>query len=239
MYGMILAGLTVDSHYYSLGFAVEFCSGGDLDDALYKSKAPTRLRRVTADGKTHFDHKRAIGLMLDVARGMAYLHDHAPPIVHRDLKPANVLLADLGRHAKVTDFGLATTKPQRESVCGTGRYLPPEALRVLARPELKKRGIQHKPGDVYSFALMFNEVFSGRRPWAEVPQFLMQNLLLHQVPSATLRRRPKLENCTSDPLLKTLVQDCWAHEPSFRPTFDDIRRRLTIIKYNNKLVWVG
>ena len=33
-----------------------------------------------------------LSMLLDVSRGLWYLHAHHPPIVHRDLSPNNVLL---------------------------------------------------------------------------------------------------------------------------------------------------
>ena len=82
--------------------------------------------------------KRSI--LHDVARGLAYLHSHAPPIIHRDLTAKNVLLnaamvaklADLGM-ARIVDIQpgrLATTMTQTP---GTAVYMPPEALEPNAR----------------------------------------------------------------------------------------------------------
>lgn len=42
--------------------------------------------------------------MLDIARGMNYLHKFNPPIIHRDLKSLNVLI-DSSYRAKLGDFG--------------------------------------------------------------------------------------------------------------------------------------
>ena len=51
-------------------------------------------------------HVQLLGIALDVAEGMAYLH---PAVVHRDLKSSNVLLDTDGR-AKISDFGIAAFK---------------------------------------------------------------------------------------------------------------------------------
>ncbi|KAM1146103.1 hypothetical protein ACFX13_038769 [Malus domestica] len=48
-------------------------------------------------------------MVLDVARGMNYLHHRNPPIVHRDLKSSN-LLVDKNWTVKVGDFGLSKLK---------------------------------------------------------------------------------------------------------------------------------
>jgi hypothetical protein len=48
-----------------------------------------------------------LGIAVDIADGMSYLHDSCePPIVHCDLKPGNVLLDD-DMTARIGDFGLA------------------------------------------------------------------------------------------------------------------------------------
>ena len=44
--------------------------------------------------------------MLDVAEGLAYLHQQNPPIVHRDLASKNILLTK-EKQAKIADVGLA------------------------------------------------------------------------------------------------------------------------------------
>ena len=67
----------------------------------------------------------------DVARGMAYLHQHR--IIHRDLKPDNLLIDQQG-HIKLTDFGLsrivalAPDGLRKTLRCGTPGYVAPEVL---------------------------------------------------------------------------------------------------------------
>ena len=47
-----------------------------------------------------------LSMLLDVSRGLWYLHTHYPPIVHRDLSPNNVLLTSQFV-AKISDLGVA------------------------------------------------------------------------------------------------------------------------------------
>lgn len=52
-------------------------------------------------------------LLMEVARGMCYLHSQNPVLLHRDLKPSNVLL-DKELHAKVSP-GTPQYRPQPHS----------------------------------------------------------------------------------------------------------------------------
>lgn len=46
-------------------------------------------------------------ICIDIARGLAYLHEESRlKVVHRDIKASNVLL-DKRLNAKISDFGLA------------------------------------------------------------------------------------------------------------------------------------
>src|SRR5882757_1926782 len=78
----------------------------------------------------HLEVPRAVEIAADVTRALE--HAHARGIVHRDLKPANVWIADDG-HARLGDFGLATTEARARvsggTLVGTVAYLPPQQAR--------------------------------------------------------------------------------------------------------------
>ncbi|XP_073027576.1 receptor-like kinase TMK2 [Primulina eburnea] len=58
------------------------------------------------EGLKLLEWRKRLGIALDVARGVEYLHSFADKsFIHRDLKPSNILLGDDMR-AKVADFGL-------------------------------------------------------------------------------------------------------------------------------------
>ncbi|XP_027333172.1 probable receptor-like protein kinase At1g11050 [Abrus precatorius] len=98
-------------------------------------------------------------IILDVAKGLAYLHyEIKPPIYHRDIKATNILL-DSKMKAKVADFGLAKQGNEGQShlttrVAGTYGYLAPEYALY---------GQLTEKSDVYSFGIVILEIMSGRK----------------------------------------------------------------------------
>ncbi|KAL2245627.1 UNVERIFIED_CONTAM: Integrin-linked protein kinase 1 [Sesamum indicum] len=107
----------------------------------------------------------AIKFALDIARGMNYLHEHKPEaIIHRDLEPSNILRDDSG-HLKVADFGLSklmkvakTIREDKPSSCQqtSWRYAAPEVFR---NEEYDTKV------DVFSFALILQEMIEGCPPF--------------------------------------------------------------------------
>lgn len=74
-------------------FALEYCEGGSIMDAMVKQRRPFTLNEATT-------------IILPALDGLAHAHD--TKFVHRDLKPQNILLTKaVGGIAKVSDFGLA------------------------------------------------------------------------------------------------------------------------------------
>ncbi len=110
----------------------------------------------------------AVALLEPVLRAVAVAHEQR--IVHRDLKPSNIFMAQIGgrQTTKVLDFGIAKVK--QKTMVGTSRYQPTMISRKnfsmhYGAPE------QFDPSfrttgpwtDVFALALIFVELFSGRR----------------------------------------------------------------------------
>jgi serine/threonine protein kinase len=75
--------------------------------------------------------ERLLGIALDAARGMLYLHTRQPPIAHRDLKSAN-LLVNADWQVKVADFNLSRSIDVNTTastvVMTNPRWLAPEVV---------------------------------------------------------------------------------------------------------------
>ncbi|GAV71929.1 Pkinase domain-containing protein, partial [Cephalotus follicularis] len=126
----------------------DFMSNGSLSDHLSSDHSRKKL-----------SWPQRKNIILDVARGLAYLHyGLKPAIYHRDIKTTNILL-DSEMKARVADFGLAKQSLEGQShlttrVAGTHGYLAPEYALY---------GQLTEKSDVYSFGVVILEIMSGRK----------------------------------------------------------------------------
>ncbi|GLJ42758.1 hypothetical protein SUGI_0886540 [Cryptomeria japonica] len=108
--------------------------------------------------KLSLDWPIRFNICLEVARGLAYLHQESRiRIIHRDIKPNNILL-DEYLNPKIADFGLARLYDAAKThistrVAGTIGYLA---------PEYALRGHLTEKVDVFSFGVVALEVVSNR-----------------------------------------------------------------------------
>lgn len=102
---------------------------GNLQDALLKRKCSEL-----------FYWRKRFEIVLDIAKGLCYLHCSDPPVIHGDIKPSNILL-DCDFVAKIGDFGLARLKSEPVKV-------DVELLDVDTDDEMKKRNDELDCGGV-------------------------------------------------------------------------------------------
>ncbi|CAL8465712.1 g5248 [Coccomyxa elongata] len=160
---------------------------------------------------------------MDIAAGMRYLH--SMDVVHADLKPVNVLLKSTrttpadprGFTCKIADFGMARL------ISADGSHASTDAIGSLPylAPETLQQGTVTKAADVYSYAILLLELWSGEAA------YLDQNYhgVLYSVFSGN---RPQMP--ADAPVgYRALIEDCWAADAKTRPSFDDIIARLAAL----------
>jgi len=172
---------------------VPVLAAGETDGLPYFTMpyvAGESLRRRLDGGKPIPVHD-AVAVLRDVARALAYAHEHG--VVHRDIKPDNVLIA--GGAAAVTDFGIAKALSSSRTFggenltrvgnsLGTPAYMAPE--QVAADPNADHRI------DIYSFGAMAYELLTGEPPFAGRPPHAVLSAHLTEQPAPLEARVPNV-----------------------------------------------
>ena len=164
-----------------------------------------------------------LDLVRGISDGMFALHDK--DILHLDLKPPNVLI-NAANVPWITDFGLAFAMSSSMSAGstisgrGTMNYKAPESF----RPKRNGGAITHKPTDVYSFALLAWETFTGRVPFANKTDTELSMMHMEVYVYGEEPERPSLENVPVK--VQAIVVACWEHAFEQRPTFERVCERL-------------
>jgi serine/threonine protein kinase len=65
----------------------EFMSGKSLESILYFKKNQEEYRMHQA-----LSYRKKLDILMDVLKGLIYMHSRQPPLLHRDLKPSNILV---------------------------------------------------------------------------------------------------------------------------------------------------
>lgn len=173
------------------------------------------MELATQGSLYHLLHKRSdlgysrehmIVWWAEIADAVAYLHNHKPkPIIHRDLKSSNILLKDT--HIRICDFGTACdVHTIMSNAKGTVAWMAPEVITTTDYNE---------KCDVYSFGVIMWEIIMRRVPFKKMSQFQIMRAVSDQ------KFRPPLVDSIPTSI-RTLIQLCWAHEPTCRPSFNNL-----------------
>ncbi|CAE8598129.1 unnamed protein product [Polarella glacialis] len=180
-----------------LSLVLEWVNGGNFGEYMQQLRSNAVFE---ADG-----HAFAYKILLDVARGMTYLHKLTPVILHLDLKPANILVEkSVPPKGKITDFGLSrfarNSLPQPK--VGTEKYMAPEVA-------------QRKPygpaADVFSFGRVIIWTITGEL----CPELISSTSFKGQ------------EDACLFQILDEVASSCLEEEPHMRPHFFQVYDRLT------------
>ena len=182
--------------------AMEFLEGTSLREIL-DEQAPLTIQRI-------------IETVAQVARGLAYAHEHG--VVHRDIKPANIIVLR-NRRPKITDFGIARLGEAGGvggERAGSPKYMSPEQIRG--------DGSLDGRSDLFSLGSVLYEMLTGRPPFAaESVTEIMRQVLEHTPPV------PSVVDPHVPPELDGVVMRMLANRPddrypSARSLFRELRR---------------
>ncbi len=123
--------------------AMEYIQGVELKELLARHEGPLPIGQ-------------ACKLARQTLKALQYAYENG--ILHRDIKPSNIMIDHKG-NAKLMDFGIASMSmiASQDTVGSTQSvsYVPPERIG-------KHQPIDNR-SDIYSLALVFYEMFAGRR----------------------------------------------------------------------------
>lgn len=130
------------NHVY---LVLEFCSNGDLYEAIRLGKGPLETEHVR-------------DFMLQLVDAVEYMHLNG--VYHRDIKPENIFLTQSGS-MKLGDFGLATTDVwSYEAAVGSDRYMAPEQY------DPTHNGYSPAKADIWAIGICLLNVLFSRNPFA-------------------------------------------------------------------------
>ncbi|KAH7927191.1 kinase-like protein [Leucogyrophana mollusca] len=161
----------------------------------------------------HFPDTNRELLALDVSLGVEYLHTSMPAVIHGDLKPRNIFITSSGT-ACLADFGLAYAKdPQRLTATSTEGPVHSGTLAYEA-PEMFDGHPVSFAADVYAFACVVYEMYSGSPPFHELrPAGVIRAIIGGQRP---------LRPVGISSSVWGVVENCWQQGPAERPCASDI-----------------
>ena len=159
-------------------------------------------------------------ILLDITRGLVYLHDSQnPPVVHRDLTARNVLIDKASMRAKIADLGNALMiDPTMLSMTlsqapGTLPYMPPEALEPNPTYDTSL--------DMFSFGHLALFTVLQQNPGHLLPPNYNDKLTNDLLARSEVQRREKyveilVEKLTKDHLTTKMIVQCLNNSPAKR-----------------------
>ena len=150
---------------------------------------------------------RAVGIMIQIARGIARAHDIE--VIHRDLKPENIFVCareDGSDLVKLLDFGIARSRSDSRltgagELFGTPQYMAPERI---------SHGEAGPSVDLYAIGVIFFEMVTGSLPFqaADIPTFLVKHL--KEAPRSPRLINPEIPEALDDLILRLLAKEARA-----------------------------
>jgi serine/threonine protein kinase len=185
------------------------------------------LREVLAATSEGMPFDRAASIIKEIGAALNAVHEKE--IYHRDLKPENIMLERAGtadEHVMIVDFGIAKVTGSVLSpstmtgagAMGTIAYMSPEQLRGDAATAAS---------DLYSFAVIAYEMFTGRRPFVADTGAHLRDMQRDGIRVKPKDLRPRLPAMAQDIILRALSFEAKHRGPGAKRFGESLARALS------------
>lgn len=203
---------------------MEFIEGSNLEDLIFPDEKP----------KIDLTEEFKLSVLLQISRGLAYLHGQKPPIIHQDIKPSNILVSH-NLVVKICDLGVSRIRTMQtkaaastlKSIAGTPVYMAPECL--------LKETQSTTSSDIWSLGCTAIELYTGHDVW-DVETYENDDSDVQKL-TDLLKERKKphaLEHVpsTMPQQLLDLIRRCLSYTQSERPCAEEMIEKIN--HYNSK-----
>ncbi|AMD19764.1 HCL387Cp [Eremothecium sinecaudum] len=142
--------------YFDSYIIMEYCSGGDLYEAIRADLVPKKTKQLT----------HIISQIMDAVE-----YVHSKGIYHRDIKPENILIADSNWTIKLTDWGLATTdETSMDRNVGSERYMAPELFESNLDYDERGEPYNCSKVDIWAIGIVLLNIVFHKNPFSVANQ---------------------------------------------------------------------
>ncbi|XP_068677817.1 focal adhesion kinase 1-like isoform X2 [Montipora foliosa] len=194
-----LIGVCMDDDFY---IVMELAAHGEMRSYLQKSRHSINLETL-------------LSYVFQLSTAMSYLE--SKNFVHRDIAARNVLVCT-PKCVKLADFGLSRWVDDQTYYKASKGKLP---IKWMAPESINFRRFT-TASDIWMFGVCMWEILMyGVKPF----QGVKNNEVIGKIENG--ERLPLPPNCP--PALYRVMFECWSYEPSKRPTFQDLKTRLSVV----------
>lgn len=200
-----LIGVCMDEEFY---IVMELAAYGEMRSYLQKNRHSINLETL-------------LSYVFQLSTAMSYLE--SKNFVHRDIAARNVLVCT-PTCVKLADFGLSRWVDEQAYYKASKGKLP---IKWMAPESINFRRFT-TASDIWMFGVCMWEILMyGIKPF----QGVKNNEVIGKIENG--ERLPLPANCP--PALYHIMFECWSYEPSKRPTFQDLKTRLSVIVQEERL----
>lgn len=194
---------TVEPPEFSI--VMEYCELGTLRELLDEEKDLTMSVRIL--------------LVLGAAKGLYRLHHSETPLLHRNISSSSFLVAG-GYQVKLAGFELSKTQTSISRKTKSTKAERFSSTAYVSPQRLKNVYLEYdQKAEIYSFGIVLWEIATGKIPFEGCDSNMIYKLV-----AEGRKQEPVGEDCPE--LLRKIIDECRAHEPSERPFVDGILERL-------------